>query len=365
MTAPLEIRATYLVQTKDPDGAMTAICRGQSVGNPSILTSYETKDFLDRWCVRGKITHEVEDTYLMVLRFPQRNFGREGVNYLLSVLMGGQCDIDLVQGCRLVDLHLGTLADSWPRSRYGITGIRQLLNVPTQPLICGIIKPKIGLTPRELYSVVEQMVEGGCHVIKEDEILANQFWCPREERLRLLEDLVNTHPVLYLSCITGDGSQVWREAHRVENHGPHFAVHCNVWAGLGTYLDIRQHVSCPIFFQKSGDKVWTTGPFSIDYTVLCQLIYLIGCDFAHVGMYGGYLSEPVGVLRARLAALQTTIPSFSCGMTPETGSKIVQQFGRNVMLTSGGWIHGQPGGIAHAVRELAERALAASPTLAV
>ena len=105
-------------------------------------------------------------------------------------------------------------------------------------------------------------------------------------------------------------------------------------------------------FQKSGDKVWTTGPFSLQPPVLYQLVHLVGCDFAHVGMFGGYLTETVEELRQRIQALQTTIPSFSCGMTPDLGKKIVQTFGTEVMLTSGGWVHGQREGITAACRRL-------------
>lgn len=360
-----EIVATYLVQTSEPGKALTAICRGQSVGNPDLLTSQETKAFLEKWAARGVYHRRSEDTYLMVIRFPQRNFGAEGVNYLLSVLLGGQCDIDLIQGCRLMEVDLGHHTRYWPAPRYGVAGIRQLLHVQGRPLLCGIIKPKIGLSPNQLFEVVEHMVDGGCDVIKEDEILADQYWCSRDQRLRLLGPLLVDRPVLYLTCVTGDGSEVWKEARRAASKHFHIGVHCNLWAGFGTYLDLSRHVQCPIFFQKSGDKVWTTGPFAMQPTVLYQLVHLIGCDFAHVGMYGGYLSETVEALKQRMMMLKTTMPSFSCGMTPALGETIINTFGIDLMLTSGGWIHGQPDGITEAVKTFKRRIVAASEAVRV
>ena len=339
--------------------ALRALCRGQSVGNPAILTPYETKDFLAKWAAHGKVAHEAEDLYTMQVDFPEHNFGTEGVTYLLSVILGGQCDIDLLQSCRLIRLELGSCERHYPRPRYGVVGIRERLSISSRALVGGIIKPKIGLSPTQLAEVVKQMVDGGLDFIKEDEILADQFWCPMRKRLPLVAKVWREARVLYAACVTGDGSQVWRKARAAKELGAP-AVHCIIWAGLGTYADLRRHVDLPIFFQKSGDKVWTTGPFSIDAAVLCQLVHLVGCDFAHVGMYGGYLAEEQGVLTRRMQALRTTLPSLSCGMTPELATQIIERFGTDLMVTSGGWVHGQAEGITAACQRLRRAVDAAS-----
>lgn len=355
------IKATYLVETDDPKGALTAITRGQSVGNPSILTQYETRAFLDKWCAKGKIEHESkENLYTFVVEWPQANFGTEGVNYLLSVVMGGQCDIDLIRGCRLIDLDLGQHARHWLTPRYGMAGLRRELQVYGRALVGGIVKPKIGLKPHELADVVQQMAEGGCDFIKEDEILADQYWCPMEQRLPLIAKVLQGYKTLYACCVTGDGSEVWKKARRARELGA-TAIHLNLWCGLGTYRDVRTHVQLPLFFQKSGDKVWTTGPYSIDYSVICQLVNLVGCDFANVGMYGGYLAESVEVLQRRIRKLGTTLPSFSCGMNPSLAEQIVKLFRNDVMVTSGGFIHGQAEGIAASVRALRRAVETRSP----
>ena len=351
MSEPREIVATYLVETDKPKEALNAICRGQTVGNPNILTHYETQDFLNKWCANGKF-NGFTSPFAMKVRFPDKNFGAEGISYLLSVLMGGQCDIDIIKGCRLIDINLGSFTRHFSKPRYGLNGIRSRLGVLHRPLLCGIIKPKIGLTPKQLTEVVKQMIDGGCDVIKEDEILSNQFWCPMDKRLDLLAPLLQESSSLYLTCITADGSEAWKRARRVASYGDHFGVHCNLWAGLGTLRDIRDHAEVPLFFQKSGDKVWTTGNYSIDYTVICELLNLIGCDFAHVGMYGGYMAEPVEELRKRILALKNTIPSFSCGMTPSIAEQTIARFDSNIMLTVGGWIHGQQEGVESAVKKM-------------
>lgn len=352
MPVPPSVVARYQVRTGTPDEALTALCRGQSVGNPRLFTDKETPAFLKKWCATGNYASLSGDLYEFEVRWPRHNFGQEGISYLLSVVLGGQCDIDLFDACRLMDLELSSYASTFPGPRYGIPGLRQRLGIPAgRPLIGGIVKPKIGMSPQELADVVKAMVQGGCDFIKEDEILANQPWCRMSDRLPLVKKALEGTSVLYAACVTADGAMAWIRARQALNLGAN-AVHLNQWCGLGTYLDVRSRIEAPIHFQKSGDRVLTEGPFSLHPRVLFQLVKLIGCDIAHVGMYGGYRAESSGDLAEKLRAMAPVLPSFSCGVSPENVGKIVQLFGTDVMLTSGGWIHSQPMGVEAAVRTL-------------
>ena len=333
------VTATYEVSAVSMQQAAIAIARGQSVGNPSIYSPLETKRLLKRHAAIYKINGRIIE-----VRFPKRNFSRTGVNYLMSVLMGGQCDIGHIKACRLVELDMRCIEGEYPKPAYGMSGIREYLQVYDRPLIGAIIKPKIGLSPKQLAEVVSQLADGGADFIKEDEILNDQKWCPMRERLPEAAKAIGDRKILYAACITGDGSEVWQKARLAAGIGA-TVVHINIWSGFGTYLDVRRHAKIPIFFQKSGDKVWTTGPFSIDYSVICKLVNLIGCDFAHVGMHGGYLSESEDVLKARMKALGSTVPSFSCGVTHELAPKLRNMFGNDIMITAGGAICGDPDGL--------------------
>lgn len=348
MSSKSYVKASYEVKASDMEKAAIAIARGQSIGNPSIKANGETKLLEERFCAK----YDYGKNWIKI-RWPKRNFGKEGVNYLLSVLMGGQCDIDLIEQCRLTEVDLSKIERRFPTPRYGVEGIRKALGVYGRPLIGGILKPKIGMTPQQAADVAKQMADGGVDFIKEDEILADQPWCPMKKRLPLVAEALESYKVVYAACITGDAGEAVRKAVLAEKLGAS-CVHANIWCGLGTHLAIRKRVKIPVFFQKSGDRVWTTGPYSIDYAVICKLVNLIGCDFAHVGMYGGYLAEPVSELKKRITALGNTIPSFSCGMRPELVATIRQTFGDDWMATSGGYICGHKGGVTAAVREFRE-----------
>lgn len=361
------IKVTYKVKAKNIKQAAKEIAYGQSIGNPYIRTHLDeaiTKKHLPACTIQdNKIT----------VAYPLANFdvhdGFINVNHMMSMFMGGQMDIDNIRACELVNIDFGNYTRMFPRPQYGIKGIRARLGIYGRPLIGAIVKPKIGISPKEHADVVEAMVDGGADFIKEDEILADQKFCPLETRLTAVYERIKDRPVVYAACITADGIDISRRAWLVNYmfSGTQCAptqcisgVHLNIWAGLGAYAALRKQHMKPdpftpaIHFQKSGDKVWTTGENCVKFTTLCQLVNLIGCDFMHVGMYGGYMADSEYELRQRIAALKNTIPSFSCGATPAIAAKIKKTFGNDVMIAAGGYVCGHPKGVGYAVREFRE-----------
>ena len=338
------LKAIYELKSPDIEKAAHAIAVGQSVGNPYVRNSRETKALVKKHAA----TVESIEGGKVTVRFPAVNFGpRDGISFMMSVLMGGQMDIDLIEGCKLLDVEFGPLLRRFSGPRFGLEQIRQMTGAVDRPLIGGIVKPKIGLTPDGLAEVCREMAEGGVDFIKEDEILGDPSWCPRK-RVPAVAEALKGFRTLYAPCITADGDEVVRRARLAKSLGA-TAVHVNLWSGLGSYARIREKVEIPIFFQKSGDKVFTTGHHSLQFSLLCKLIRLIGCDFTHVGMWGGYMSEPEVELRERLYALQgpwcelpRVVPSFSCGAHPGMVQALVKRFGNDIMVTSGGAIHGHP-----------------------
>ena len=339
MRNPKYIKATYYIES-DSDSLEIAqdIAYGQSIGNPYIRTPYDEKldKHLPQYYANGK--H-------ITIHYPKKNFSvKDGVNYLLSVLMGGQMDIGRIKACRLVDLDLSPLTKRFPKPRYGVSGIKKLLGVQGRPLFGAIIKPKIGLRPNQMAEVCRELAEGGIDFIKEDEILGEAHYAPLKVRVKVISDALKGFKVLYAPCITADGGRVLTKAETAQKFGA-TALHLNIWCGFGSYLHLREYTHLPIFFQKSGDRILTTGPYSIESWILYKLIYLIGCDFAHVGMFGGYLSESVGEIKRRIEAMGSVIPSFSCGAHPGVVGKLRHLFGDDIMITSGGAIHGHPLGV--------------------
>jgi ribulose-bisphosphate carboxylase large chain len=127
------------------------------------------------------------------------------------------------------------------------------------------------------------------------------------------------------------------------------AIHINFWSGLGVYKSIRE-LDLPIFihFQKSGDKVLTnkSHDYHISWDVICDLAGLMGVDFIHAGMWGGYMSDSEGELNNTLNILhnRNVMPALSCGMHAGLIEATNKRFGLNYMANIGGAIHGHPNG---------------------
>lgn len=330
---------------------------GQSVGNPHVRNVWETDELFEQYsCKVIGDENEMKQVKqgIVKIAFPvvNTNWKEDGITQLLVQVMGGQLDINAITRCRLMQLEFPKeVLDAFKGPKFGITGIREYVGVPNdKPLLGAIIKPKTGITPQVLLEMVKQLVDAGVNFIKEDEILSNPSFCPIEERVPLIMDYIRStgRKVVYAVCINADYPYVIDRVKKVYELGGN-GVHINFWNGLGVYKAVRE-LDLPIFvhFQKSGDKILTDKHhrFSIDFKVVCQLAGMMGVDFIHAGMWGGYSETDDQDLKDILDILHThnVMPALSCGMHPGIVNAIVTRFGTGFMANTGGAIHGHPSG---------------------
>lgn len=335
--------------------AAWALAIGQSVGNPNVRNQWETDElFQNHSCMvignESKLKEQTSGKVKIAFPIANTDFVQDGVAHLLCQFMGGQMDIDIVEKCHLLKVSYpkSVERDFFKGPKYGISGIRDFMKCHDKPVFGGIVKPKIGVSSDVLLEMVKEMVDGGVNFIKEDEIMANPACCPLEERVPKIMEYVKGKGVVYSVCINGDPLHVLEKAKKVAELGGN-SVHINFWSGLGVYKSIRD-LDLPLFihFQKSGDKVLTakTHDYRISWDVLCDLAGLMGADFIHAGMWGGYLSDNESELRETLRILRErgVMPALSCGMHPGLVEAIKKRFGNDFMANVGGAIHGHPGG---------------------
>jgi len=345
--------ATYfLASNKNLREAAWDLALGQSVGNPSVRSIWETEQLFqdhsiiilaDEGELKKKMAGEVS------FAFPLRNIDLlgDGISQLLCQLMGGQMDINHILRCHLNDITFppSVVEDNFLGPRFGITGMRQLTGTWNKPFLGGIVKPKVANDVEVLKKIVSEMVEGGVNFIKEDEIMANPISCPLELRVKEISKLIDNTDVVYCYCINGD--DVVTRAKKVYELGGR-GVHVNFWSGLGTYKRIRE-LSEPLFihFQKSGDRVLTNPNhnYHIKWNVICKLAGLMGVDSIHAGMLGGYMqSDEDFMTTLNVLRQHNVLPALSCGMHPGLVDYITKQIGVDYMANVGGALHGHPMG---------------------
>jgi len=352
------IIATYYLQSeKSIYDAAWNIAVGQSIGNPNVRSVWETQELINDHCCKIVVNDKFDDLDGRVkIAFPIANISwvEDGVSQLLCQLMGGHLDINSIKKCKLVDIEFPEYK-TWNQPKFGISGIRQFTQVYDKPLLGGIVKPKIGISPEVLLNVVKEMCDNGVNFIKEDEIMSNPRCCDLDSRANIIIPyLQKEHPdVVYCFCVNADYPYCIDRVKKIADLGGN-GVHINVWNGLGVYKTIRD-LDLPLFihFQKSGDKIFTTGHnFSIAWPVVCQLAGMMGVDFIHAGMWGGYsndenLEDCIKVLHSH-----GVMPALSCGMHPGLVNKTTELFGCDYMANVGGAIHGHPGGTGAGVRAM-------------
>ncbi len=335
---------------------------GQSVGNPNVRNHWETEElFENHSClVIGDEKSLINQKRGFVhIAFPIANIdiNTDGISKLLCHLMGGQMDIENILACHLIDVDFPKeILKLFKGPKYGMRGIRDYLGVYDKPLLGGIIKPKVGVTPDTLLELVKEMVEGGVNFIKEDEIMSNPPICPIEIRVPLIMDYLKGKKVIYAVCINADAHHVLNRVQKVYALGAN-AIHLNFWSGLGTYKAIRE-LDLPIFihFQKSGDKVLTHSEhqFHIRWHFICKLAALMGVDFIHAGMIGGYYNQGGDDIHEVIQTLQkaNVAAALSCGMHPGLVGGITKNIGFDYMANCGGSLHGHPGGTLAGVKAM-------------
>ena len=336
--------------------AAWALAIGQSVGNPSVRNEWETDElFENHSCIIVGDESELETLINgeVKIAFPIINtdWETDGVAHLLCQLMGGHVDIAIITKCRLVGLELPeSVTKHFLGPKFGLSGIREFTGQYGKPLLGGIVKPKIGITPQILLEMVKQMVDGGVDFIKEDEIMVNPAVCPLDERVDLIANYLakQSRKVVFCHTINCDPHILSDRVKRVHELGGN-GVHINVFSGYGAYNSIRK-LDLPIFmhYQSSGAKVTTdvNHRFSISWPVMCQLATLMGVDTIQTGMVGGYSNDDPVEIEECLKILRAgnTLPVLSCGFHPGLVEKVNQLAGTDYLANSGGAIHGHPGG---------------------
>jgi len=187
---------TYLLrkELKDPEEILklaVMMATEQTTGT-WIRVPGESADMIERF--RGKVLsiYEIPDTeqftnspngarkFIIRLGFPWQNFGPQ-IPMMLTTIFG---NISMIGDIKLLDVHFPkNFVKQFPGPRFGIRGIRKLLDVPVRPLLNNMVKPSTGITPEQGAELLYQAASGGTDIIKDDEVLGNTELSPVLQRV--------------------------------------------------------------------------------------------------------------------------------------------------------------------------------------
>ncbi|MFH1801254.1 MAG: type III ribulose-bisphosphate carboxylase [archaeon] len=257
---------------------------------------------------------------------------------------------------------------SFKGPRYGITGIRKLLNIKNRPLIGTIVKPKVGLNPKEHAQVAYEAWKGGCDIVKDDENLTNQNFNQFKKRflfttkMRKKAERETGERKAYLINCTAEIEEMKKRIKFVEkNHGNYIMLDILTlgWGGLQT---ARNFTKLPIHAHRAGHAMFDRDKkFGMSMEVIAQLARMVGVDTLHIGTVFGkmsgekkevmHINEEISsdstkktkkYLEQKWYRIKPVFSVASGGLHPGLVGKIIKIIGNNIVLQAGGGIHGHP-----------------------
>ena len=292
--------------------------------------------------------------------YPIELFEPGNMPNILSSVAGNVFGLRALKNLRLNDIHLPReLVRSFRGPKYGVTGIRRLLNVQDRPLVGTIIKPKLGLKTKDHAKVAYDSWAGGCDIVKDDENLSSQSFNPFHDRIVATLEMRDRaeeetgEKKVYMINITSETKEMLKRAQFVKDHGGKYMMIDILTCGFSALQTVReQDFDLVIHAHRAGHAAFTKNPkHGISMRVIAKTARIIGVDQLHVGTVVGKMSETrqevsenCEALRTDLYGLNEVLPVASGGLHPGLVPSLMNFFGKDFVIQAGGGIHGHAGG---------------------
>lgn len=355
--------ATYYVESDLPlPKAGEQIAIEESIGTWTEVTT-------PAW-IRQKLSAKVfrwegDDHGLVKIAYPNELFDVEtgGIPNILSIIAGNLFGLSALKNVRLLDADFSKeITSEFPGPKFGIEGIRRTLGTLEyrRPHLGTIIKPKVGLNPKQTASVAYEAALGGVDLIKDDETLTNQRFCPLEERVvNVMEALDKAKEetdknVFYAVNVTANADHMMTLADTAIAHGANMLMIDVLTAGFSAVQMLAgdPSINLPLHIHRTMHGAMTRNPkHGIHMMVIAKLVRMAGGDQLHIGTAAGKMEKTVGevreianFLRSGWGSLRSVFPVASGGIHPSIVQFNIQNLGTDLVINAGGGIHGHPMG---------------------
>ncbi len=276
-----------------------------------------------------------------------------GLTQFLNLLFG---NISLLPGIRLERFDLPErFLSRFSGPRFGREGLRRLLGAPDRPLLCTALKP-MGLAPEALAAMAYRYATGGIDIIKDDHGLADQPFCPFEERVgRCAAEVARANEetggrTLYAPNVTAGPHELFRRARAAKAAGAGALLVSPGLTGFDALGELAADdaVGLPIISHPSllGSFVVSPDHGISHFALFGQVNRLAGADaviFPHAGGRFSFSSAECRGLAVgtgeSLGKLQAIFPVPAGGMSLARVPELLDFYGDDVVLLIGGDLH--------------------------
>lgn len=248
-----------------------------------------------------------------------------------------------------------SLLNHFKGARFGIDGLRKLLDIPSRALLATAIKP-MGLSNKEFAQMAYNCAISGMDMVKDDHGLTNQIFAPFKERVAQCAEAVQKanqktgERCLYITNINGRAEELIEKAYYAKKVGTggFLVIPSLIGWDMMRYLAEDENLGLPIISHPAFHGAYMTSlrtGFSY-FSMYGQLVRLAGGDVTVFPNYLGRFSaakesciEVVKGTQAKMGHVKTIFPSPGGGATLEKIPEMLDVYGRNMVYLMGGGLH--------------------------
>lgn len=263
-----------------------------------------------------------------VLAHPHGNVGARFPNLMTAVMGEGTYFTPGVALLRLEDIRFpASYLAQFAGPRFGVTGLRERLQVHDRPIFIGVIKPNLGLDPASFAAIGEQGLVGGLDIAKDDELLSDAPWSPLAERAaqmgvaRRRAEAATGVPKMYMASVTDEVARLAALHDVAVDAGANALLVNALPVGLSGVRLLCSHARVPVFghfpFIAAFSRVAGHGVSSLVFT---RLQRLAGCDAVIMPGFGPRMMTPEAEVLANVRACLEPMGSIRPSLPAPGGS---------------------------------------------
>ncbi len=381
----------WIKGTKPLDMLAEAIAAESSVGtftkiktmNKRVFTHYRARVF--------RIDFITKTSGFVYLAYPLEHFENGNLLQFQASVLGNIYGMKEINELYVLDIVFPNKYKRLFKGPLGIKAIRKYIGtLKSRRMHVGtIVKPKVGLTPKEFSNVAYEAYIGGLDLVKDDENLVNQSFCPWKKRFDKVFDKLDKaerktgEHKLYATNITSlDINQMFDRIDYVSERGAKMImldVFISGFAVVKTIVDYAHKKRLFVHAHRAGYAALDRGNYGFSFGILTKIYRMIGVDQLHVGTGVGKMEgSPLLISYYKNVCLSHTLkedsvlmklkdsfpisiksifPVASGGLHPGLLEGVHEIFDNDVIVQAGGGVHGHPKGTragAKAMRDAVE-----------
>jgi len=307
------------------------------------------------------------------IAYPIKIFELGNIPSILSGVAGNVFGMKAIKKLRLEDIKFPKkIIKSFHGPKYGIKGVRKMLKIKKRPIVGTIVKPKLGLTPKQHAEYAYNSWKGGLDLVKSDENLTNQSFNKFKTRFLLTIKAMKKaeketgERKIYVENITAETKEMIKRAKFVQNNGGNCVMIDVITTGWGAFQTLRnENLDLIIHAHRAGHGMFTEDPTQgMSMEVIAQLVRMIGADNLHIGAIFGkmkgekeeivhiekeieseFTKETKENLSQKWYGMKPTFAVCSGGIHAGVLQRLVRVMGKDIIAQAGGGVGAHPLGI--------------------